>query len=216
MAKTKTKIPTVVLDIDDTVVHFCNFLCYAYNNIHHTSITESDLTTWDFTTTKVTDHSGKTVSGVEIRQFFKDYEAHGFYTALPPIKESVLAIDFIRKMGYKVILLTARDEKYRKDTELNFSINKIQYDEIIFNAEKVKQINKLARKHNIVAFADDKYDYVRDVAETDKVNICYLINKAHNLSVNTGDDLIRVNDLLEIVRTLPNISENQTLGGRNV
>jgi uncharacterized HAD superfamily protein len=127
------------------------------------------------------------------------------YSALPCIRESVQAIELIKKLGYKIIILTARPEQYRIDTEISFAMHKIPYDEIIFEADKPKQINRLARTHSIVAFADDRLEHVVDIYNTDKVNMCFLLNKPSNLHKEIAEDIIRINDLLELVRLLPEV-----------
>lgn len=206
MKKSK-KIPAVVLDVDDTVVSFITFLCYIFNAKYHTCITEADLTSWNFNDAKVTDAQGKIIEGSALREFFIDYEDAGLYAAIPPIKESVFAMTLMKKLGYKVILLTARKEIFAKDTEINFLYHNVPYDEIIYNAEKVEQIKKLAKTHSIMAFADDRYSYVKAVTETDLVNTCYLVNKAHNKNEPEIEGMKRINDLLEIVRYLPEVVE---------
>lgn len=202
------KIPTVVLDVDDTIVDFVGFLCYIYNSKNHTSVTSADLKSWDFVGTKVEDAQGKVVKGEELRKFFLDIEDHGLYAALPVIKESLLALELMRKLGYKIIFLTARSDKYLKDSEINFIVHKIPYDEIIFDHDKAKRIKQLARKHSIAIFVDDNVKHVTNVFETDRVEVCYLVNKGHNKNIELPDGIVRINDLLEIVRTLPEVQNN--------
>ena len=210
MTKTKkTKIPTVVLDCDDTVVQFVSFLCYLFNAKFHTSLAESDLTDWDFTSTKITDHQGKIIEGSSLRQFFIDYE-DVIYSAIPPIRESVFAMTLMKTLGFKIVVLTARREKFAKATEINFLYNNIPFDEIVFGADKVKEINRLAKTHSIALFADDKYSYVKAVNETDKVDSCCLINRSHNKNITDLGDIKRINDLLEVVRYLPEVTEKFT------
>jgi len=206
--KRRKKIPTIILDIDDTVVDFTGFLCYLFNSINNTSITEADLVSWHFNKAKVEDIRGNVVKGTELRKFFHNYEAHGLYSATPPIKESILAMTLMKKLGYKIILLTARSEDFKKDTQISMIMHSIPHDEIVFDADKPKQINRLARKHNIVAFADDKYDHVKSVFETDKVDTCYIINKSHNKEKELPEEIVRINDLLEMPRNLPDVTKN--------
>lgn len=205
------KTPTVVLDIDDTVVDFIGFLCYLYNVKNDTTVSSADLKSWDFVGTKVEDAQGKVVLGETLRKFFLDYENSGLYAALPPIKESVLAIELMRKLGYKIILLTARNEKFLKDSEINLIVNKIPYDEIIFDHDKAKQINRLAKKHSIAIFVDDNVKHVTNVHETDRVDVTYLISRGHNKDEQLPEGVVRINDLLEIVRTLPEVEGNAVL-----
>jgi len=207
IVKNKSKTPTIITDVDDVLFHFLDYTCFLFNSKNGTSITESDLTTWGFENTKITDSNGRLVDGKQIRDFFEDYEAHGLYSALPPIKNSILALSLIRKMGYKIIALTARKPQFEKDTEISFITHGIQIDEVIFGADKPKEIKKLAKKHNIVAYADDRYSYIKDANETNYVGTCFLVNKAHNKQEVIEEDVRRVNDLLEMVRFLPNLKQ---------
>lgn len=205
--KRRKKIPAVVLDIDDTIVDFIGFLCYLYNHKYGTTITEADLISWGFEEAKVTDVRGNVVNGSELRQFFIEYENHGLYSALPPIKESVLAMSLMKTLGYKIILLTARKKDFEKDTEINFIVNNIPYDEIIFGGNKVDHIVELAKTHQIAIFADDKFDYIKSIWDTDHVGTCYLINRSHNRNAEELEGVFRVNDLLEVVRHLPDVTK---------
>jgi hypothetical protein len=118
-----------------------------------------------------------------------------------------MAIDIMKKLGYKIILLTARDERFKRDTEISLLMHGVPFDDVIFNAEKAKHINRLARKHNIVAFADDKFEHIKNVADTDKVEATYVIDKLHNRDEELPDGGLRVRDLLEVVRQLPDVSK---------
>lgn len=209
--KVISKTHAVVLDIDDTIVDFIGFLCYLYNVKHNTTVSPVDLKNWDMVGTKVEDAQGKIVKGEELRVFFRDLEPHGLYAAIPAIKESVLAVELMRRLGYKIILLTARDEKFLKDSEINLIVNRIPYDEIIFDHDKAKQINRLAKKHSIAMFVDDNTKHVTNVFDTDKVEVVYLVNRPHNNSTELPEGIVRINDLLEIVRTLPEVESNAVL-----
>lgn len=207
MSKAKKKIPTIITDVDDVLFHFLDYLCFLFNSKNGTSVTEADLKSWGFEDTKITDVTGKVIDGSEIRKFFEDYETHGLYSALPPIKNSVMALTLMKRLGYKIVALTARKSCFEKDTEISFITNGVQVDEVIFCANKIKEIKKLAKTHTIVAFADDRYSYIKEVNDTDLVGTCYLINKAHNKNEAEEEGIKRVNDLLEIVRFLPEIKK---------
>ena len=206
MRKKKIKEFAVVLDIDDTVITFTAYLCNLFNKKYHASISETDVIDWNFKSTEVKMNDGSIVTGRQLRDFFKEYEANGLYAAAPPIRESVWALTLIRKLGYRIILLTARKERFRKDTEINFLLNDIVHDSILFDRKKVDAIRELSSQFNIVAFADDKLEYVEDVSKLDIVQQCYLVTRSHNRSEAIGDNVIRVSDLLEVVRLLPEVN----------
>jgi uncharacterized HAD superfamily protein len=150
------------------------------------------------------DARGNTVTGAEFNQTFQDWEANGLYASLPAFKDAKRAINLMRKMGYKIIIMTARGEKYRKETELNAMHQGIVYDELHFSDDKVKTIRELSKQYNIKMFADDKADTVLRVAEKCKVKHVFIIDQEHNKGVEEDDDdIIRVRDIMEAIRYLP-------------
>jgi len=194
----------VVLDLDDCIVSFMGALCRVHNKKYGTSITPSDLNSWDFNTLEVKDAQGNVVKGEELRKTFADYEAEGLYVGLPLLGASDQALEFMKNKGYRVVILTARDEKYGKQTELNLIFNRIyQYvDEVFFKADKVKKIQNLSKAYHIVMFADDKAETVQKVIQNCNVDHVFLIEQAHNENVEVDPDVKRVRDLLDTVRYL--------------
>jgi hypothetical protein len=173
-----------------------------YNNKHDTSVTPADLKTWDFEKVEVKDARGNVVKGAELRKMFLDYEAHGLYAAMPALPGAQRAIDTISKLGYKIIVLTARDEKYRIQTEINMTLRGIKCDELVMDWDKVKRINALKDKYRIIGFADDKFATVQSVAEECDLPHNFLVDKAHNRDIELPEDVIRIQDLFDIIRYL--------------
>lgn len=204
--KRKYKPKAVVVDYDDTVVDFTGFLCYLHNKKHGTTIGTSDITDWDFTNLSVKDVRGNVVLGSELKETFKYYEEDGLYAALPVIKESKFALELIKKLGYHIIVLTARPEKFKKQTEMNLIMRDVPYDELYFDWDKVKKIKEFSKLYNIVLFADDKLTTVESVSDNCRVKYNFLIDKPHNKCDNIdNDELIRIADLLEAVRYLKEV-----------
>ena len=201
--KYKRRPHAVVLDYDDTVVDFIGFLCMVHNHLHGTCMTRRDVVNWGFKDINMKDARGNTVTGAEFNQTFKDWEAHGLYASLPAFKDAKRAIDLIRKMGYKIIIMTARGEKYRQETELNTMHQGIHYDELHFSDDKVKTIRELSKTYNIKMFADDKADTVLKVAEKCKVKHVFIVDAEHNKDIDDDEDIIRVRDIMEAIRYLP-------------
>ena len=201
MKKKTKKIPCIVTDLDDVIVDFLGFLCDLYNSKHNTSITKNDITDWNFESLQIRDMGNVKVKGEDLRDFFLEYES-AFYSSIPVMDDAKRALDYIKFLGYKVIILTARDEKHRKATEVCLWRNGIVYDELVMDWDKQKQFKRLQRKHDIFFFADDKAETCELINEHCKAQDVYLVNKPHNTSHEETEGIIRINNLLEIIRTL--------------
>ena len=203
--KRKRKHKAIVVDYDDTVVDFMGFLCHLYNVKNGTCISPNDLKEWDFKDVEVKDARGNVVKGEKLRKMFKDYENQGLYAALPIIEESRRALDMAAKLGYKIIILTARDGQFKAQTEINLIRNNIPYNELIFDWDKVKIINDLKKSYKIAFFADDKFDTVKKVADSCDLDYNFLVEKAHNRDIDLSEEdetILRIRDLFETVRYL--------------
>lgn len=203
----KLKPKAIVCDSDDCLVGFMQGLCDLHNSLYKTCVTPSDIKEYDMTKAHMKDVNGNEVEGSELMQTFKDYEDHGIYASLEPLQYVIRALDIIKLYGYHIIVLTARNEKYRKQTEMNFMKHKMKFDDIVFteSREKAKTIRKLAKTYNIVAFIDDKASTVIDVNENTNVNQVYIINQKHNEGFDLDDEIQRVNSVFDIVRNLPDL-----------
>jgi hypothetical protein len=192
----------IVLDIDDVTINFIDFLLRVFNSKYGTCIAPSDLTSWNFTDVKITDARGTTVKGEELRAFFEEMEKHGLYAALDAIPGGKDLIEYAQDLNYRVILLTARPEKYRIQTEISLIRNGIIVDEMIFNWDKCKIINELAEKYIIHAFVDDKLDTIESVFKNCSVkNVC-LLSKAYNINAKISDGITRVTNPFDIAKML--------------
>lgn len=203
----KMKPKAVVFDSDDCLVGFMQGLCDLHNKIYKTCVTPSDIKEYDMTKAHMIDVNKNEVEGQALMDTFKEYEDHGIYAALEPLPFAERALHIIRKFGYYIIVLTARPEKYRKQTEMNFLKHNLHFDEVVFaeSREKAKTIRKLAKTYNIVAFADDKATTCIDVNESTNVNQVYIVNQKHNEDFELDEDIQRVNSVFDIVRNLPDL-----------
>ncbi len=109
----------------------------------------------------------------EYKRFLKKYikEMRDAY----PIKEGVLeAWDYFKKNHFKIILITARDNKnYRgniKDTKKFLARHGIFYDKIYF---KQKKKGKKARKEHVDLFIDDKENNLDSVSRYGISCVCF-------------------------------------------
>jgi len=198
----KLKPKAVIVDIDDTITNFLPFLCFLHNKLNNTSITEKDITSWNFDNIEFKDVRGNETTGDELRATFRNFEDHGLYAILPPINDARFALDIIHELGYRIILMTARNAKYESQTVLNLIANRFKYDELYFEKDKVKKIKELAKTYNIVLFADDKLDTVIKVSENCNCKKIFLIDKHHNSVVELDEEITRIDNLFEAVRCL--------------
>ena len=197
----KRKPYAVVLDADDVVFDFIGGLCQLYNKHHGTALSPSDLTEWDWKNLDFKDARGNVVRGVELRKEFEEYE-NGIYVGLEPVPYAIQALNLIRKLGYKIFIITARHCSFGKHTELSLMFKGIPHDEVFHKEDmsieaekyKVAKIDELSKSHNIALFADDKLSTAQAVASNCKVDRVYLVNRPHNKNMEAGEDVTRIND----------------------
>ena len=204
----KRKERVIVVDYDDTCVDFIGFLCRLHNKLYKTCITPADFKDYDFDMVEIKDARNNVVHGEEIRNTFLEYETEGLYAALPPLPEAKHALKFMKSLGYKIIILTARKEEYKKQTMMNILHNDMPHDEVIFCPSdlKAKKLRQLSRIYNIQMFADDKASTILDVSENTNIKMVVCVNQPHNMGTKLDDEVIRVDSLFEAVRYLKDIS----------
>lgn len=200
----RKKIPTIITDFDDCCVDFLGFLCDLYNAKHGTFLCESDMKSWGFKDLNLTDARGNVVTGEQLYNFFKEFEPH-FYAAIPVIPDSMHALKYAKMLGYKIIILTARDEAFAKATEVSILRNRIPCDQIIYNWDKAKIVDELSKTHDIHFFVDDKMDSVRPIKERGKVRNAFLMSRTHNKDEVLDDEITRISSMLEIIRNMKEI-----------
>ena len=126
----------------------------------------------------------------EYKRFLKKYikEMRDAY----PIKEGVLeAWDYFKKNHFKIILITARDNKnYRgniKDTKKFLARHGIFYDKIYFRETKK---GKKAYKEHVDLFIDDKESVLDNISLYGITGVC--MGKSNNYqSFDNWDQLLK-------------------------
>lgn len=211
-----TKPKAIVLDYDDTVVDFIGGLCRLHNKKYGTCITANDIRDWNFNSLNVKDIDGKTVVGSQLQATFAEYEPEGLYVGLNMLEYAFSALEIMKQKGYVIIILTARSERYHKQTELNLIFNKIDLlvsrvyckpcDWPGIEKFKVKRLKELSKEFNIVAFADDKLETVQQVNEFCNVANLFLVERGHNLDHEVDEKVIRVKNILEMLRYLKKVN----------
>jgi len=202
MTETMQKRKCVILDLDDVINNFLGYLCYIHNHKHNTSVSPSQIITWALDTDDNSDIFGEVNKDATLDKTFKEYENEGLYAILPVFYEAKQAFKIYRDLGYAIVFLTARDEKFRKQTELNLWANDLIPDKMIFAKDKVKMINELAERFEIIMFCDDRAQTVKSVNTNCKVKYPVLINKSHNKDAKLSQNIIRADDLLGTIKYL--------------
>lgn len=172
-----------VLDLDDTCFSFISHTCFMHYWLTGETYKEEDLSSWSLP--------------APLNKTFLDYE-NWIYISQPIFPKVISTINKLRAAGYKIILMTARPESFKKHTEFNLAFNKLKYDELYFNKNKSLKINRLAEKYDIQIFCDDKLDTVNKVKRETAVPHVYLINAPSNKNSDVEEGVVRINNLHEI------------------
>jgi len=179
----KTKPKAIIYDCDDTFVDFIGLLCRLGRNLGGAEYKRSDLKEWGLPE--------------DLEKVYKDYE-NWIYVSAPVLPRVKKHLEEVRKMGIKIIVMTARDGEFGKQTKFNLAFNEIPYDVLLFNKNKALKINRLAEEYDILAFADDRADTINKVKrETDVKNV-YLINMPSNRHEDMEEGVKRINSVCDI------------------
>jgi len=192
----------VILDCDDVIVDFVGYICTLHNKHHKTTWTKHDLKEYNLPLRVETINIDGDVITKGLFKTFKEYENHGVYALVPVFEESRQAMQLLKALNYKIIVLTARDPKFKKVTELHFTHHNLPCDEFFFSKDKPTIINELKEKYNVIAFVDDKAETIRAVKEKcDIKNVC-LMDQPQNQKEKLGRGITRLNNLIELVNIL--------------
>lgn len=208
MTKYERKPRTICLDFDDTVVNFTGMLFDTYNKLNDTCLYTTDIKDYEFESINFEDKRGNVVKGEDIRQLYLEYEKEGLYATLKPLGGAEQALHLMNKLGYKIIILTARAPEYEKQTKFCLLHNNLHHDLVVFSPsnDKAKMLRKLAKDYNIVAFADDKAETCVDVHENTNVNQVYVVNQEHNKDFDFDPEIKRISGIFEIIRDLRDLN----------
>jgi uncharacterized HAD superfamily protein len=204
--KRKRKEKAVCLDLDDTVVNFLQTLCAIHNKKYGTCVSHRHIKAWNFSELDLTDARGNRVTGDDLYKTFKEYEDHGLYTCLEPLEYAKYVLDSMRDLGYKIIFITARNERFLKTTECNLLKKDLNYDELYFEKDKVKTLKQLQKKYKVVMFVDDKAETVQNVCDNcSRINHVVMLNKSYNQSIELDEEIDRADDLMDCLKVLKEV-----------
>jgi len=176
----------MALDIDDTLVSFLGPFLDAWNEAKDDLVSLSSMTDYDF-------------SQKRMNAFLHMLEKIGFYRNLPACWGAVSFVNKLKSMGIKIVLITARPSKFRRDTEFNLDESGFTYDDLIFSKEKSQIINNLKNKYHFLAFADDRLSTVVNVGNKCSLPFNFLLTQPHNADFVLTSNIVRVNYILDIL-----------------
>lgn len=190
------------IDIDDTITNSSIiFIKYAieYNKkykIEH-----------KIDTTQLDQNKAFGWNKFDQKRFLKEYLSK-IFDEVTPNKNSVWAINNLKKQGNKIYFITARNEKEAKDT---YTItkkwlvkNRINYDELIINCFNKSDICK---EKNVDIFIDDNFDNCLKVYNENKINV-FMFNTNYNIKYNS-DNIVRVFDWMDIYNKIKEEEKNE-------
>lgn len=122
-------------------------------------------------------------------EFMRLYQADGLKNVelMEGVKE---AFDYFKTKGYKIIIITARNNKYDdtiKDITIDYlKRHSLEYDKIVFDKESK---GKIAKKEGVDIFIDDKVSVLDEVASYNikTINISKVNGNKHKTFSNWSD-----------------------------
>lgn len=118
---------------------------------------------------------GRRVSKAELRTLSRalktriyDLAITKFSGLMKPNEEVVRLVDTLRRSGFKIVILTARLESTRRETESLLARIGVKYDELVMRESldikdevwKTQVVRSYERTHDIVIVLEDKWDNV--------------------------------------------------------
>ena len=127
----------------------------------------------------IVDLDGTLVDVSAIRHFVdgsnRDFDMfHRASVGCPPIKETLNFLAMYRSQGLKILIVSARSDKYLALTNMWLAINDIQCDELIMRSSadprpdievKTSMFHRLATKYRVLAAIDDRPELLSNWSE---------------------------------------------------
>lgn len=185
----------VMVDLDNTLFDFSESLCLHYNEAYGTLLSKHDIVSWDLQTSP---NSG----GASLREFFDAGLPSGFYINMCVIIESLYAIYNLIDKGVVPVFITARPVDVSGDSKLSLSHYNLKDCPLIFTKNKVKEIRGLLDEYEFIGAFEDSINEIQAIADSGLSGKCFLLNHPYNLYKKTGENINRVDSLLQAVRRL--------------
>ena len=194
--------PTIVVDIDDTIVHFLKTLTLLYYAKMGRLIDVADFTRWDMKGLLFDTGEEVVIRGIAVEKFFKSNE-HAIYNYSLPIHGAKTSLDIFKQRGYHVLGITSRPAKFLDLTREHIFKNALQVDEVIAGVkDKATLIDELNTfKYDIRYFIDDGGHHLKSVSEKclflDQV---FGIEMPHNHDIRDMKNVTWVRDITGTVK----------------
>ena len=130
------------------------------------------------------------VSNEEVKQFMAD-KAHEIFRSLPPAPKAKQVLTKLKNQGFTIILITARNDKYRNLTLNWLEKHQIPFDQLIHSKHKADVCQELG----VELFIDDKLENLQSIKENMEIPLL-LMDMDHNQHYEGA--IPRVNNWLEI------------------
>lgn len=190
----KSKDKVCAIDLDDTLAKSAEHFTKIYNKKYP-----------DKTFKNKADIKKKLVL-LKYENFKKYFRESGEKLNIPVKKEAKELCDFLKKEGFKIIIISARPYKlYNRifpDTLQWLNKNKIQYDAVYF--EKNKHIKILKNIPNLSFIIEDNPVYAKQIAEQN-YKVYLLTNKSEDLSKNSFREKLKTNAMIIPIKKLTDV-----------
>jgi hypothetical protein len=151
---------TIGIDIDDVIADLHGILWEMASK--YIPLDEEDKKQYHVEDTK---HGTK-----ELRsRLFKEMYDKGMVANMPTIPGAVEKINELHNKGHRIILITARSQGWRDQTEQWLKKIGLKYDKLVMTAGEGK--SKEAREEGIDVFIDDRPDWVESLVDTGDIKV---------------------------------------------
>ena len=95
----------------------------------------------------------------------EDFEKNWIKVArkAPLMPGSISIIKMIQKEGHKIVIITGRDESYKKQTEKTFEENNLKFSKIYYGQQDSKL--KACKEENVDIMIDDNYNHAEELSK---------------------------------------------------
>ncbi len=135
------------------------------------------------------------LSAAELDEFMTENLAR-IYSSVPPSLEARNTLEELKKQENRIVLITARDEKFREITENWLARNDFIFDKLYHTDNK----GFLAAREEIKVFVDDHKENASDLMNNNIPVLLY--TRYHNLDATSDMYYKRVEDWEEINRII--------------
>lgn len=182
----------ICLDIDNVIVDFLGQFIRVFNLKKNTRLVISDITSF-------LPHESleSLISENDWDDIFAYCEENGLYATLKSYDGARTSIENLMKEGHEVYCLTARNSKFRGETEMSFLLNGLPNLKIYYAPKsKYRMLKKLAPD----VFVDDSLTNCEEALKANVKSI-YIMDQPYN-RVEESKPFKRVTSLIQVERDI--------------